>query len=343
MVETIKPTQQLYPPSWVDRLQMFIERQSGPYWSYYLAAWAILFGLAAGAQWLTDSRTPLPAWLTILLVSWWPVFLFWGMHYLDLYAASAFEVLEPSLKGDEQSRGKLKYRLTTLPARLALWISLIYALINIINDSRQMQPHNVSEMIAIIVYLFIRTLGNTVSAAFIYHAIHQLSAIRTIYAACEIISPLRPYDLYALSGLALRNAFIMISVTYIFYFTNSDQNRFDLLVQVVIPVSLLAGILFVAPLLGVHQMLLKEKNRLHSQAAEQLEAVIEELHQKVKNKQFDSIDGPNKAISGLQTELNILDKTTTWPWQPDAPRWLLTAILLPVTVWLLQRLLGKFL
>lgn len=246
---------QPYPPSWVDRLQVLVERQPRAYWVYYLAAWVILFGLAVGVQWLGDNRFTLPIWVILLLISGWPIYLFGGMHYLDLYAASAFEAIEPSLRLDEQSRQSLKYQLTTLPASPTLWISLGYMGLEVVRTLWNAHPANLVEVFGAGVYLAFQALGNLVSAAFVYHALHQLSAIRTLYAACSV-SPLRPHSLYALSGLALRNAFIMISFTYALYATSSDQDRSELLLQVVFPVALVSGALFIAPLWGVHQMLL---------------------------------------------------------------------------------------
>jgi hypothetical protein len=43
----------------------------------------------------------------------------------------------------------------------------------------------------------------------------------------------------------------------------------------------------------------------------------------------------------LQTEQTTLEKAPTWPWHPETIRVVLTAIAIPMLVWLAQRVLER--
>ena len=46
-----------------------------------------------------------------------------------------------------------------------------------------------------------------------------------------------------------------------------------------------------------------------------------------------------KVISILETEQDTLNRISTWPWQPETPRFLVTALLLPLLLWVIQYVL----
>jgi len=46
------------------------------------------------------------------------------------------------------------------------------------------------------------------------------------------------------------------------------------------------------------------------------------------------------SIGALKDELEIIQRRPTWPWQPDTLRNLLTPLLIPVVVYLIQRFFG---
>jgi hypothetical protein len=53
------------------------------------------------------------------------------------------------------------------------------------------------------------------------------------------------------------------------------------------------------------------------------------------------MDALNHATEALVRERDVLDKIPTWPWQPDTIRWLGTALLLPIIVWTITRVLER--
>jgi hypothetical protein len=47
------------------------------------------------------------------------------------------------------------------------------------------------------------------------------------------------------------------------------------------------------------------------------------------------------AVGALVKEQDALDKISTWPWEPEAVRGVGTALLLPIVLWLVTRVLER--
>jgi hypothetical protein len=48
------------------------------------------------------------------------------------------------------------------------------------------------------------------------------------------------------------------------------------------------------------------------------------------------------TLSSIKTELAMIEKIPTWPWQPETLRVLITALAFPLGVWLIQLFLGRY-
>ena len=52
-------------------------------------------------------------------------------------------------------------------------------------------------------------------------------------------------------------------------------------------------------------------------------------------------DARNKVISSLMTERDMVSHLPTWPWQPSTVGTLATAMVLPLVLWLMTRILER--
>ena len=48
-------------------------------------------------------------------------------------------------------------------------------------------------------------------------------------------------------------------------------------------------------------------------------------------------------MTNLEIEQKALRRISTWPWQPETVRWLVTALVLPLGLWLVQYFLQRVL
>jgi hypothetical protein len=103
--------------------------------------------------------------------------------------------------------------------------------------------------------------------------------------------------------------------------------------------SALAGITFLLPLWGIHRLLVAEKGRRLASLGAQMDATIQDLQQRIAAGDRADIAQIKDSLDALVVAQATLDKTRTWPWPPGMLRGLAGAVLLPMLIWLITRLL----
>jgi hypothetical protein len=94
--------------------------------------------------------------------------------------------------------------------------------------------------------------------------------------------------------------------------------------------------------LGIHRLLEEEKNKAKVEATRRIKQCIVRLHGTVDAMPMQDASAPIAALTGLQQELEFIEKISTWPWRPETLRALATALVLPVLLWFITRLLDRF-
>ena len=182
-------------------------------------------------------------------------------------------------------------------------------------------------------------------AAFLYHTIHQLRTINLIYTHHTRVNLFQMRPLYGLSGVTALTGLCLAAITWGWMILNPELWGNPISMAIVLPITALAIVAFVWPLLGIHRLLEEEKGRLLDECSVRIEVAIAELHRRVDNHGIVGMDDLNRTISSLEIEQNLLDGIPTWPWRSETVRLLITALALPLGLWfiqyLLQRLLGS--
>ncbi len=342
-VQTDQP--QPYAPSWVNHFTAWVDRLPVPSWSFYLVVVLVLSLLLVIVPWVEGAfpvgtvfpvQLFMPVMITLLLAM---------LHYLDNRASSALMTLRPALKASKEEASRLHYELTTLPARPTLLASLatviLILLLGVIGGRESsievFVPWPVSGNLVYFVYL----IGFWNFGAFAYHTIHQLGVINRIYTRYTHIDLFRLRPLYAFSSITALTAVMLALAAYGWNALNPEglQDLNLVTIGILFLITALALAAFVWPLLGIHRLLAEEKGRLLDECALRLEAAIAELHERMDSGELEGIDRLNLAMSSLEIEQQALDRIPTWPWQPETPRLLVTALALPLGLWLLQYVL----
>ena len=339
---------QLYPPGWVDRFTDWVKRLPGPSWLFYLLLWLALFLMANAIKWL-DGSQPLGAIAHLSTISASDGVYFLALvHYLKGAASAALRTFRPALAVSEAEYNRLYYQLTTLPALRALLASVIGAAIaglTVLLNPTVPNPYYYTSLLATVFGSGIAIFTFTVFGALIYQTIHQLTMVIRIHATATRINLFQPDPLYAFSGLTARTAmgYLILADTALLAMYEFMSETDPLALGIMVFMILLAAVTFVLPLLGMHRRMVEEKGRLESEANRRLEAALAELHRRLDAGDFTEIMSElNSAIESLEIELDVLAKISTWPWQPGTLRIAISPVLLPVAVWLIQRLLERF-
>jgi hypothetical protein len=178
----------------------------------------------------------------------------------------------------------------------------------------------------------------------VYHTAHQLVVINRIYTLHTKINLFRMKPLYAFSNLTALTAGSLIVSPYGFLWVNPEVSINDpVILGFYTLITSIAVVTFIWPQLGIHRLQNSEKDRLLEEANQRFEAAVAELHRNVDDNNYEGMDNLNLAFLNLEKEINTIRRTSTWPWQPETIRWLFTALVLPLGLWLLQFFLQRML
>ncbi len=328
---------------WVGRLPL-------PAWLFYLLLALLFEGAAIGALAL-DGILNAPhaliyyTWLAVPLA-----YLLGLVHYLDDWAASALARYRPVLAVDEAGYDRLRYQLTTLPARPAAAVAALGALYGIgklaLAFLQKANPNLDAVHPAVVAMEIALTILSYVAAAtVIYHTFHQLGTVSVIYTEHTRINLFQLGPLYALSSLAARGAIGIGIVTYLWLpppasmMPNQTLGMADFL-----PTTLLIAVIlvtFIWPLWGAHRLLQREKQRLQDEVGGRLAATMTELNGMIDRGELENRESLVSTLDGLKTAQEVIDKLRTWPWRVGTISGVAAAILAPILIWLIQRLLER--
>ena len=340
---------QPYAPSWVNRFTAWVDQLPGSSWLYYLGIGLVVLSLQAIVLWV-EGAFPIGTFLPVQgflagVIAFWLALL----RYLDERAGAALTTLRPALKANEEEYRQLRYQVTTLPARPTLLASL--AILISFTVMEQVVPGftpssldtlAASPVSSALLYFISRLLW-WIFGTFIYHTVHQLRVINRIFTRHTRINVFRMRPLYTFSSVTALTAVSLTVIPYAWRAMNPAPLTITT-IWIMFPITALALVSFVWPLLGLHRLLVEEKGRLLDEASLRLEAAIVELHQQMDSGRLEGMEDLNNAMANLEIEQNALNAIPTWPWQPETVRLLVTALALPLGLWIaqfvLQRILG---
>ena len=336
-----------YAPSWVDRLLDGIDRLPAPTWVIYPALMIPSVLVSHVAIW-ASGLAPVGQ-LTVQQTFWgiWTVGFLWLAHHLDGVAARAFETFRPAISPAAMNLDRAAYELTTIPARPALILAGLAIVFTV--------AYYVADPVASVVvgYAPLPLVGRTIVESFataiimiiFYQGFRQLRAVARIHDAADRVDPFHPTPLYAFSRLTAQTGLGLVSVVALGYVGNPvpiESPTFATLWLPWLVAFLVAGVaIFVLPLLGMHDRLVAAKAGLQRASEERLKSILGELHADVDDLSLARADGLNKLLASTLSEREILARLPTWPWSSGTLRGFVTAILLPLGLFLVQRVLSQ--
>lgn len=337
-----------YLPSWVDWVTDRVKQLPIPVWLLYLVLGLALVLLHAAIKW-SEGAYPAGTFFPFhLVLNLSPVVVMAMMYYFDDWAETALATFRPAMSIEEAEYEKVRYQLTTLPRLqtfIASFIGLAYGLIYLILliTPQQKEQYKVFRSpTGSVLDVTLELLNYLLYAILFYHTVHQMRIISRIYSTYTHVDLFQLGPLHAFSTLAARIAISIAIMTYAWIYAFSGSANISDTLTPALAIPLLFAT-FILPLMGIHRILQQEKGKLQSENALHLKAALAELHHRREAGDYGQIDGVSKAIDALTKEQSLLDKISTWPWQPETVRWVGTALLLPVILTLATRVLQRFL
>lgn len=344
-----------YGASWLDRLADRVESCPGPAWCYYLAAWGVLFALGAllaRHDFGGTSRFRENVWYYAPLMGL-PIYVLGLMHYLRSSARVALEGFRPVYREDDSVSGQVwtpaeaMFQLTTTPALPSLvgsvvGMGLVGVLIALGTSPFQRLGIARSPLSSAFNILVELASWATFGAA-AYSIARTLQLVSRFYTRHARVSLFQLQPLYAFSALTARYALGVLVGPFIFFALM--PGLLQAWSSAVLAVATVAGafILFAGPLASAHQLLAAEKSALLAENARRLREVLERLHAAVDDGESGNASSLQSLLIGLEHERAILVEIATWPWRRGLFRAFLSALLLPVVIWLTQFVLARLL
>ncbi|NIM95663.1 MAG: hypothetical protein GTO18_18340 [Anaerolineales bacterium] len=202
-----------YKPSWFDRLQDNVDCLPGPSWLIYALFGVLLLGIDVLISWTESNGGELVIDPISILIIFQITYIFIFLDYLDKQAVKALKSLRPSLSVNSTLFERLKYQISTLPARQTLLISIISLMLAsglIMMDQLQpeTEPSDMSfTSVSFGIYtMVVFSMVWMMNAIFLYHTYRQLKSINHIYTKHTNINLFHQSDLYAFSGFSAQTA-----------------------------------------------------------------------------------------------------------------------------------------
>lgn len=337
-----RPATSPYARSWIDPVLDRIELLPGPAWAFYLGLWIAAIGIVSAVRWL-DGSLPLAT-----IDGFQAASTFYGpaalglLHLLRRVAGSSLESFRPALDVSDDAYAGLHYQLTTIPAGAALVataIGLVAAAAAVRLDSSIVTTGTspaAAVTIVIVIYWAV-----VLTPILLYNTVRQLQLVARVHRMATRIDLFEARPLYAFSALSASAGVGLLLFNY--YSALTDPTTFTNPIWYgVFGISVIVAIaFFVLPLYGMHQRIAAEKERLEAEANERLRTVISVLHRQIDRGDLGGAEPLNETFASLALEREILDKMPTWPWQPDAIRGFVTALVVPLVIWVVTRVLER--
>ena len=339
-----QPTTRPYPPSFVDRITASVLRLPVPFWVTYLVLF-LVSGLLNNALGWWDGWLPLYSLDPVNFL--FPLWLFAPLAiitHLDRLALNSLREFNQILQLPDDDLHKLEYEFTNMPARTVIANGILWFFFFSLVQYAGFDGFYVANGVGLAATIFGVVFGyvaNWFGSAIYLHTYRQL---RLVNRTVKLVRRFNLFDLepvYAFSRVTAQTglAWVFLLAGTTLFFPIELTNILIILLNVAMIIFAISA--FVLPLWAVHRGLVGEKRRLLAARDRRVSATLARLHSSLDDNQLDEIGKLNTAMSGLITEREVLERIPTWPWRAGTFSRFLSAIVLPIFLFLVQLILGN--
>jgi hypothetical protein len=265
---------------------------------------------------------------------------------LGRIARAAFEEFRPALGLAEAEEDRLRAELVSVPDRIGL-PAIVLCMVGItlgysLDPAATSSTASLSAVDATMATLL--WLPVTALVAFVgVRTIRQLRLVGRLHAMASGVDLLDPGPIHAFSKFTAATALGILFVGILFAIPEGETSGVVAIEMVgAVVFTTLAIASFVLPLRGMHGRLVAEKERLIKDVNSRLKSILGRLHQAVDSDDLTRADGLQKTQGALLAERELYLRLSTWPWSQGTFRGFVSAVVLPVLLAVVFRLLGRF-
>ena len=338
------PSKPLYPPSWIDRMGIWIEGLPGPTWLAYLVCFLgfallmnVVFWIDGSAQ--LGSFDPYITTYAVLAVYWPALY-----HYLTRVAGRSLHAFRPLLNASDAHFLATEYELKTLPSRegwLTIPLGLGLAIVQALGDPGSFGSLVPKTILPSLGDVVITTFIATTFLCLLIRSIRQLRMVNRLHASAMNINLLELDPARSFSMLTARTGIGVILLVVVSYAYDPLAFGSAASVGLSTAVVIAAIAIFVVPMMGLQNRIEHEKDRALRQIHGLLRSAEDRLHDRIKSDSYESMAELDHALQALARERDLIKAVPTWPWNPRTLRGFGSALLLPIFLWLVTRILER--
>ena len=335
----------LYSPSWIDRFTAWLDSSRLPYPVVIVFLYLLYVFVSHIFEWIYKGRPWGSLSYELFVFSLFTAEVLFFFRFIDQDAESALEQFRPLLSVSSDGFETLRYRLTVLPARPIMIVTLIGILFGVfMGYSTQVFLSGPAQLSIVLLWDILGFLIPDVFAlVFVYRMVVQMRTVNRLYASAAEFDLFNLSPVYALSTHTAKISFILVFMVYSNLLLAPGSIRIPSNLITTIVISIIAFAAFLLPLRGVNRRLASEKTKMLSEINSRIKEAFSRLENDFDNSNLRQMDALGKAISNLQNQKAFLEAIPTWPWKPATLRGFVSAMVLPIVIWLVQQILDRIL
>jgi hypothetical protein len=335
--KTIDP----YPTSWINRFIGWVDDFPVPPWMLYSGLF-LLHGLINHlVNWQEGFVQSGTLDISLFLIIVQPYGILVLHQYLESASRVALRDTRPILGVTDDEFHKLEYEFRFIPARPFTAWSVVGLVVGVYFFFDQ-EPSGIGLFYGIVTLFFINVFNGMLAFGFVYRTFRILRMINSLFASAPNVGLFMLFSVYALSTLSAKIGVSALLLLYISNFATGGEVP-DLALGLIIIGSSVPLAAFFLPLININQRLVDEKRRLLFDVSQRLEFVLGQIKRSVESGDLKKTGDLEPALRTLRSENELIENIPTWPWEPATLRVVLSAVFVPILLWLIQQILDRFL
>jgi len=309
-------------------------------WWFYPLLYGLVFVLPHVALWATG-QLPVGSIHPLLAVgAFYAPYVMAAIAWINRSSGRAVDAFWPATGWPDEDRELWRRRLVDTPDRWdvpAVALGLAVAIIGLASASPA-AIGDVDRAAILAALLPSAVLGYVIAPLAIIHSAYQLRTVARIHREATMVDPFDRVSLYAFSSLTARTGVAYVVIGYYGVTANGAFQEGNIVALLVLVAVFAIGLAcFVFPLWGIHDRLVKEKEALIRDVELRLSRLSEEIYRRIDAGQFDATKVVSDALGAVSELRKRIDDVPTWPWRPRVLSGFISALLLPVAIYLITR------
>lgn len=333
-----------YRPGVLSRVLDWADRLPGHGWWVYPLLYVLLIAWSHAVVWATG-QVPIGEFQPLLVVGhFYAPFILGATAYINRSSGRALASFWPATGWPEDEREVWRQRFVGSPARwdlVLIAIGIVVAVAAFLSAPVTSLPTS-DRTILFVAYVIPAGLGYVAALLAIVHSAYQLRLVEQIHRQATAIDPFDRVSLYAFSSLTAQTGLTYVLIAYYSLTVNGAFQAGNIAGVVMLGAVFVIGVAcFVLPLWGIHDRLVHEKELLLRDVEVRVSRLGDEIYRRIDAGQFDGTKVVTDSLAGVTDLRKRISDIPTWPWRPQVFSGFVSALLLPVAIFLITRALAN--